>query len=901
MRIPIKIKLAGLYLAFVLLIFIMAYNVFQANKKNYIQEEGKNSLIIGEEIFKRMDQRLFFLYGQLRTHSNIPALRERVSRSNILFAGYPDPKKFIKYMDQQWISAPKTVVTPFMRDIIENDTAEYLREIFIRSPSHIYGYSIIQEIIVTNKFGANVAVSAKTQDFDQSDENWWQQTHRQGVFVDEIQYDYSLGKYGMDLAISINDENERFIGAILVNLDVKNLIREAEVTNRKHDTTKIRIVTDDGRLIYSTTPYRFMTDVRNETFFQQMLTERNFFIDNNPNSELFSFIHSKGFKFFKGSGWTMIISQRLEDVLKPYWRLQRRFLIVVLFIVFVGILMIYLLGRIITSHLKSFAIAIEAIGKGDLSKRAKIRSNDELGDLVSAFNQMVDGREQVENSLRESESRYRELFENMKSGVAVYDAIDNGRDFIFKDLNLAGTKSTHVRKKDALGKRVTECFPGIKEFGLLTVFQKVWRSAKPIHHPVAMYEDERLSAYFENYVYKLGSGEIVAIFNDMTEIKKVQESLHRSENLLNEVGRIARIGGWEVDLKNSKVNWTRAAYDICEIETNEAIPKLDEIIVFFLPKYRTMIEEKIRKLINEDNTLDFEAELKSTDGKIRWCKVMGNAVRENGLCVKVYGTIQDITKQKSIEQELEEHRFHLESLISERTLQLRNANKELEAFTYSVSHDLKAPLRAIIGFSEIITSRHRQDLNKEGKHYSDNIIKASKQMDRLIDDLLRYSRLGRRSITIRPVALNEALQNTLDLLDEKIRETDAAISIADDMPVVLANETLLQQVFVNLLTNSLLYHAPDVIPQIDINASEKEDFIQISVADNGLGIPAGQQEKIFHVFQRLHAQKEFPGTGIGLAIVKKAVSIMEGQVWVESNIGKGSIFYVKLKKYAHSM
>jgi len=227
---------------------------------------------------------------------------------------------------------------------------------------------------------------------------------------------------------------------------------------------------------------------------------------------------------------------------------------------------------------------------------------------------------------------------------------------------------------------------------------------------------------------------------------------------------------------------------------------------------------------------------------------------------------------------------------------LQAANKELETFSYSVSHDLRAPLRAISGFAEIIARRHRADLNPEGQHYFENIVQASARMGHLIDDLLSYSRLGRGEIQLGPVSLAALLQEISNTVHSRTGKMYGILEIDENMPTIRGDRTLLGQIFTNLLENALKYHRPPLPPQVNVDWYEEDIYVVVRVRDNGLGIPLEYQDKIFDIFQRLHSEEEYPGTGIGLATVKKAVTLLGGAVWVESQVGEGSTFFVKLPK-----
>lgn len=233
-------------------------------------------------------------------------------------------------------------------------------------------------------------------------------------------------------------------------------------------------------------------------------------------------------------------------------------------------------------------------------------------------------------------------------------------------------------------------------------------------------------------------------------------------------------------------------------------------------------------------------------------------------------------------------------LATENARKLQAANAELEAFAYSVSHDLRAPLRAIIGFSEIIQRRHAANLGDEGRHYLGNIVKASEQMSALIDDLLAYARLGRRAVHRQPVSLAEVFSRVLQNLQPRTSEAAAELSIPDELPVVWGDGALLGQIFGNLLDNALLYRRPGVPCRIVVEARPDEEQVFVSVADNGIGIAREHHDKVFKMFQRLHGDDLYQGTGIGLAIVKKAVDLLDGEITLESTEGQGSTFSVRL-------
>jgi signal transduction histidine kinase len=224
--------------------------------------------------------------------------------------------------------------------------------------------------------------------------------------------------------------------------------------------------------------------------------------------------------------------------------------------------------------------------------------------------------------------------------------------------------------------------------------------------------------------------------------------------------------------------------------------------------------------------------------------------------------------------------------------ELETKNHELELFSYSISHDLRGPLLTIKELTETLAARHREILTEEERNYPDDINRAVDRMGRFIDDLLNYARLGRKSVSLRPLPISFVIAQVMDVLSSRMQEAGATITMADDLPDISGDQTLLLQIFSNLFDNALTYRPEQRSPEIAITWQQDNQQAIICVADNGLGIPQEQQEQIFEMFYRLHSEDEYPGTGIGLAIVKKAVEMQGGRVWIESEVNRGSKFYL---------
>ena len=256
---------------------------------------------------------------------------------------------------------------------------------------------------------------------------------------------------------------------------------------------------------------------------------------------------------------------------------------------------------------------------------------------------------------------------------------------------------------------------------------------------------------------------------------------------------------------------------------------------------------------------------------------------------------QKIAEVESINQTLKNVNETLEQRIREKTEKLETKNQELEAFAYSVAHDLRAPLRALNGLSHALLEEYAHCLDATGQHYANHIIRAANRMEALIQDLLAYSRLAQVHLPITNVSLDDAVNEVCDQLAPLFRESKAEVNVERPLPSVAGNAHALHQAISNLLVNAIKFVAPGVQPKVRIRTEENAGLVRLFVEDNGIGIELEHQSRIFQVFERLH-HNEYPGTGVGLALVQKAAERMNGKVGLVSTPNKGSTFWIELPK-----
>jgi signal transduction histidine kinase len=253
-------------------------------------------------------------------------------------------------------------------------------------------------------------------------------------------------------------------------------------------------------------------------------------------------------------------------------------------------------------------------------------------------------------------------------------------------------------------------------------------------------------------------------------------------------------------------------------------------------------------------------------------------------------------QQARLHEQIQRHAAELEQRVAERTARLQEINDELESFSFSVSHDLRAPLRGMQGFANALLEDYLDQLDEEGQEYLQRIVTAGQRLDQLIQDLLAYSRLGRADLRLQPVELSAVLNDVLTQLETELQEKKAVVHVTEPLPMVTGHHSTLVQVLANLMSNAVKFVPAGTQPQIQVWTAERDGWIRLAVKDNGIGIDPEHHERIFRIFERLHGIEIYPGTGVGLAIVRKAIARMGGRVGLISAPGQGSEFWLELPK-----
>jgi|GEM_PF-1429215 len=377
---------------------------------------------------------------------------------------------------------------------------------------------------------------------------------------------------------------------------------------------------------------------------------------------------------------------------------------------------------------------------------------------------------------------------------------------------------------------------------------------------------------------------------DITVRKQSEQTIRVARERFELVRRASGVGFWFCDLPFGRLDWDHRVKEHFGLPA-DALVTIDTFYERIHPEDRERTRLAVETATTRNEPYDIEYRTVGLDGSIRWIRAIGTAYLTDNGGGRFDGITVDITENVLSRELLQNRRAELERLVAQRTSRLQDTVEELEKFSYSISHDLRAPLRSMQSFAYFIGEDFGEILPAEGKEYLRRIITAAERMDGLIQDVLSYSRLSRTDIPLKPVQLRPLILSIVETYPQ-FHEHLGCIEVSETLPAVVANEAALTQVISNLLGNAIKFSRDGVALEIRIWAERDGERAKLFVSDNGIGIAPAQFERIFGVFQQIGAIRG--GTGIGLAIVKKAVERMNGRVGVLSQPGQGSTFWFTL-------
>jgi PAS domain S-box-containing protein len=513
-------------------------------------------------------------------------------------------------------------------------------------------------------------------------------------------------------------------------------------------------------------------------------------------------------------------------------------------------------------------------------------------DSVLLVGRDITERKEAEQKLKQNEAWYRILFET--TGTATFIFGDNK---VIIRCNKEFEKLSGYTREEIEGKMLWSDFIHQDDLPRMLKYHELRTQnykTPPNIYEFKFLDKNRELKYIRININKIKGTEFrVASFSDLTNLIVTQEALRISEERLKLAIEGIGLGLWDWNVDSGEVffneNWsTMLGYDPSEIEYHEGTWRN-----LVHPDDWPEVKNELDRHLEGETTMYFtEHRLKTKSGDYLWISDRGTVVERDkeGNPKRMVGIHNDISRRKEAEFKLKNWNKELEKIVSERTAQLEETNKELESFSYSVSHDLKAPLRAITNFIRILKEECEHMINEEQRKYLEIIESNALKMNTLITDLLSFSKLGRKSLNLQNI-------KTINLVREAFSDQSKNLGYANHefilkpLSNLYADFSMMRIVFNNLISNALKFSADKKNPLIEIGERIINGKRTIYVKDNGKGFDMKYADKVFGAFQRLHKENEYKGTGIGLSLVQRIINKHGGKIWVESQPGEGTIFY----------
>lgn len=504
--------------------------------------------------------------------------------------------------------------------------------------------------------------------------------------------------------------------------------------------------------------------------------------------------------------------------------------------------------------------------------------------LRGVFFDITDRKEAEENK-RHQEERYHNILKSVMEGFQIID-----RDYRFVYLNPAAIKQSKYSEEQLIGRNITDVYPGVEHTELFQVLKECMEKHRIRYLESEFVYPDGSKSWFEMRIQPSTEG-LLILSVDITERKRAEEHRFKAE---------AR---YKALVENSSEGITLMDKDFKVIYRSPANAKITGWTEEDLAAKHSMEDvyaddrEKIKQAValaieNATRPVPFNFRARHKQGHFIWLEAIVTNMLDDSAVGAIVLNFRDITERKKTEEKIQQMNDELEQKVIERTAQFEAVNKELEAFSYSVSHDLRAPLRAIDGYASMIEEDYERALDDEGKRLLHNIQQNAKKMSILIDDLLAFSRLGKKVIQKKQLDMNELLEGVL--IDLGKSQSHHATITSDDLDQAFGDYSLIHQVLINLVSNAVKYSSKKEKPLVHISSRRDGKEVVYTVTDNGVGFDMKYVHKLFGVFQRLHTMDEFEGTGVGLAIVQRIVTKHGGSVSADSTPDKGSAFSFSL-------
>ncbi|MBC8045188.1 MAG: PAS domain S-box protein [Fimbriimonadaceae bacterium] len=499
--------------------------------------------------------------------------------------------------------------------------------------------------------------------------------------------------------------------------------------------------------------------------------------------------------------------------------------------------------------------------------------------------------------LAESEQQYKLLFDENPFPAWVYDS----KTLRFLNVNQSAIDFYGYTRDEFLSMTIKD-LRNEEESIKLMKFIEEHGEHPPMHAGLWQHKKkDGSSAHVEitsQHIYFMGVQAVLVVINDSTERINADKKAKYINERYAYVAKATNDAIWDWNLLTNEIYWNDSFYTLFGYKPEKVSDIVSSWSNHIHEEDRERVLKSIRKEINNrDSTLwQDEYRYMKANGDIAYVIDRGYIIYdENKKPVRMIGAMQDITALKDAEQKIKKINIELEKRVTERTLQLEAVNKELESFSYVVSHDLKAPIRTIISYCELMRRSLEKDLKPEDREYMQFMVGSARKMTTLIDALLSFSKTGKKSIQLTEINTNKIIEKIIEEQKKNypLHHVDVVLH---KLPSIIADEVLIDQVFINLISNAFKYSSKKENIFVEIGGEEKEFEYYFYIKDKGAGFDMKYAKNLFQAFSRLHPEEEFEGAGIGLATVKQIIEKHGGKIWAEANINKGASFYFTIAK-----
>jgi methyl-accepting chemotaxis protein len=402
-------------------------------------------------MLRGMNLNISFIIEELQLFAERSILREPILDSNKAFENAGNISKYIEQKKRAWASSPKDETNPFIQELMSNPFSDILRRNLIEFYFIKYGVKVFTEALVTNKYGVIVAQTGRTSDYRQDQKEWWNSAKEKGFYIGDVEYSEAASTNVMPLAVRVDDQEGNFIGVIWAPVASDRIVRETVIATKKYETTQVKLFNNNGQMIYSTKPFKFLEDVSGKEFYKKIKGESGFFIAQEGAKErLFSHVRSKGYGAFQGPGWTLQVGHDVAEVLKPLSQLETNILVVSLGLIIAIILIAFYLSFSVTKPIGIISQRVDEIARsaGDLTATLPITSRDEIGTLATAFNKMLSGLNSMVVQIITSSERVSTSSQELSSSAQQMDATSEEISSIIQQVS-KGTESQATRVSEA--------------------------------------------------------------------------------------------------------------------------------------------------------------------------------------------------------------------------------------------------------------------------------------------------------------------------------------------------------------------------------------------------------------------------------------------------------------------